>query len=1364
MRCQSCNYAELGSKVGSAPFSVRYRDGRAHRLGRGFLGFGTVLTIEDNLNAGRAEVYDNVTADPMFNTYPFAGSLVRSWSWVPEVAGPWSKIAFTYTDWTLEKRDVFPAGLGLTYFTIPIKTHTRKSEDFDLPVGDTLTLLAFVAEHAANPAGELLDTTEEVTSYDDYGNVFGEARATVDVDDFRTVERKVTPDENTWLLGDVTNEKSCSTSLGVTKCQTTSRSYNALGEADTEDRGDPGDVSTTRKTVFTRDEFGNLTLVTADDEFGNHRSACITYEKEGIFPYAFSRAVGQVSRLAFDAGLGVPTALKDANGLTTIWQHDAFGRTTKETGPDNVATELAFRRLKTGGPQNVWWAQYIDTTIAGHYRGREEFDSRGRPVRSWVNGPQVEAQNDGSPNKFLSPEYEVETTYDLLGRVAQRSRPWMTTDPTSQHLYTKYTYDTLGRTLSVTSPWSYKTTYDYSGNTVVTTMPAAGTMLATSSTTEVDPLGRTIEVTDGKSGTTTTTYGPFGAPRAVESPAGLFFTDRDAYGRVITEVDPDRGTTTIDYNGFDEQRRIVDAASRQVTYFYDGLGRRVERRDNGVLSTTWHYDDPLKGYGRLADVTNPGGAKKSYTYDVKGRVSSVALLLAGETFTSSYQYDAAGNVDTVEYPQGPGGAPFRIKNEYDLFDNLTGVRDDLDASHPYYWRLSRVNGVGQTSREIFGNNEINQGHALYTERDYSPEMGAMLAIRTKAGAVSVQDLTYTYDPRLNLTARVDGLQQGVNGPKSERFAYDELDRLTSSYINVACSPAGSCPNSQVLTYGADGNIATKSDVAGGAKYAYDILNGHPHAVASIGSLAYGYDTVGNQISRPGLSIDYTPFDLPKKYTPTSGLPTTFDYDGDQTRIRKTTPDDETVYAGAYERVTHFGMQASPTEHRYYISSDERVVALVTRTTQDTTTAYLHVDHLGSTDVITGGTGIALGQVKERRSYDAFGAKRDPVWGTAGPGSGAAKTTLGFTGHESEGELGLVNMKGRIYDPKVGRFLTTDPLVSHPGFSQSWNPYSYVLNNPLNLVDPSGFGDEPQGGPPPPPIDEHADPTVQEYFNNPEVRAILDSGCIGAECNRKLGSGAAAQTATAVVVNQDADKPVGDFEPPPDEPARSGWADGVSGFLDGLALGAVPFAGVGAEIGMSAGLFEKGNRNTRIGRSVGEMIGGFASALGGVGLGAGGGLATVTVGGAIVGGPALIGAGILIANGSASVLVGAHGLMAALMSKGSGPAARAPASSFPRSSLRGVSTKWLQRNKPSGWREVPSNNGQGWKWLDENGTERLRFTRPNGSNPSASQWSRQANGYFRWQNEAGEFLDIDGGVVSKLNPLFDELTHIMYEGL
>jgi hypothetical protein len=50
------------------------------------------------------------------------------------------------------------------------------------------------------------------------------------------------------------------------------------------------------------------------------------------------------------------------------------------------------------------------------------------------------------------------------------------------------------------------------------------------------------------------------------------------------------------------------------------------------------------------------------------------------------------------------------------------------------------------------------------------------------------------------------------------------------------------------------------------------------------------------------------------------------------------------------------------------------------------------------------------------------------------------------------------MNGRIYDPLLGRFLSADLMVPHPGNLQSYNRYSYVGNNPLSLVDPSGFED------------------------------------------------------------------------------------------------------------------------------------------------------------------------------------------------------------------------------------------------------------------------------------------------------------------
>ena len=63
---------------------------------------------------------------------------------------------------------------------------------------------------------------------------------------------------------------------------------------------------------------------------------------------------------------------------------------------------------------------------------------------------------------------------------------------------------------------------------------------------------------------------------------------------------------------------------------------------------------------------------------------------------------------------------------------------------------------------------------------------------------------------------------------------------------------------------------------------------------------------------------------------------------------------------------------------------------------------------------------------------------------------------GLTGHEALDKTGITHMNGRLYDPAIGRFLNADPFVQSPGFSQSHNRYSYVMNSPTGFTDPSGY--------------------------------------------------------------------------------------------------------------------------------------------------------------------------------------------------------------------------------------------------------------------------------------------------------------------
>ncbi|MEZ7276422.1 RHS repeat domain-containing protein [Pseudoalteromonas sp. 68 DY56-GL68] len=68
----------------------------------------------------------------------------------------------------------------------------------------------------------------------------------------------------------------------------------------------------------------------------------------------------------------------------------------------------------------------------------------------------------------------------------------------------------------------------------------------------------------------------------------------------------------------------------------------------------------------------------------------------------------------------------------------------------------------------------------------------------------------------------------------------------------------------------------------------------------------------------------------------------------------------------------------------------------------------------------------------------------------------AKTRRGFTDHEHLDDIELIHMNGRVYDYNLGRFMSVDPVIQSPTNSQSINPYSYIMNNPLSGIDPTGY--------------------------------------------------------------------------------------------------------------------------------------------------------------------------------------------------------------------------------------------------------------------------------------------------------------------
>jgi RHS repeat-associated protein len=118
--------------------------------------------------------------------------------------------------------------------------------------------------------------------------------------------------------------------------------------------------------------------------------------------------------------------------------------------------------------------------------------------------------------------------------------------------------------------------------------------------------------------------------------------------------------------------------------------------------------------------------------------------------------------------------------------------------------------------------------------------------------------------------------------------------------------------------------------------------------------------------------------------------------------------------------------------------------------------YEFADMLGSTRVVTDSTGNTCFDA----DYYPYGQKMDHT-STCAP-------TSRFTGYEYDVETGNYYAFFRYYSPRLGRFMTADPLGGSMGNPQSLNRYSYVVNNPANFVDPLGLKnimdyDELQGG-------------------------------------------------------------------------------------------------------------------------------------------------------------------------------------------------------------------------------------------------------------------------------------------------------------
>lgn len=299
---------------------------------------------------------------------------------------------------------------------------------------------------------------------------------------------------------------------------------------------------------------------------------------------------------------------------------------------------------------------------------------------------------------------------------------------------------------------------------------------------------------------------------------------------------------------------------------------------------------------------------------------------------------------------------------------------------------------------------------------------------------------------------------GVPGTQGHRtYGYDPVSRLTRA-------GGGAAAPTYEYEYDAYGNRAA---------YSLNQQRVSVPVVAATNRLSDAtYDTVGNQLARGATAATFDGF----------GMMTSYRFDGVNAETFVYTANDERIgvlrgtewtwsLRGPGGRVLRqYRSSAANTNAPWIWLEDfvhrgslplgsERVPAEGGR-------RHYHLDHLGSPRLVTSGTGSVISE----HDFLPFGEEKTPVDQQLARGFDREQPHR-YTGHERDFDTAAPNatsayvdyMHARYYTARTGRFLSVDPGRADLKKPQSWNRYSYTLNNPINNTDPDGRETNPVTG-------------------------------------------------------------------------------------------------------------------------------------------------------------------------------------------------------------------------------------------------------------------------------------------------------------
>lgn len=1149
-----------GAHSGYRERHYSYEDPRVDRRGRGFLGFGVVHEWDPDRPAETITTYDHQTN--IDGIYPYAGLPSTVTHVVPIVSptvppGPRpSGTAAARVTMVETRHQIRRLHANRTYFTYPEQWTSVEWEEGG-------TILQAEERVALDSDRKVLRERMGTAVVDDYANILSEVSQTLG-GVRETIERSYEYRVNDWLIAlPATVQYSFGAAAGPQpEAQFTRFEHDSLGRLVTT-IVEPDHPNTMRlRTTYTLDADGLPSVITQEGANAPTRTASIHFDSaERIFVDRVGNILGHYRYFLHHPAHGVVVLETDPNQVETLHWYDGFGRPRGSQRQGDAAVKISYQaddRDVPGHPDGVI-VQVEESTGA---EGAMYFDRIGRLVEKAHKG-------------FNTQWIHERVWFDGLGRVGAAYRPGISAPATAR---TTYRYDSLDRIVEVVTPDSASTRYAHKPFRTEMWDPKNNY-----STIDRDVDGRIVErmervgVDDVK---TSYSYGPFNRVETVTDDVGNVTTiEYDKLGRRTLLDDPDKGVTLFGYDGFGDLIVETDALG-DTTYARDVLGRVTGKADNDGF-TEFVWDQGTQALGKLSQSKSPDSTMVGHTYDTYGRPKETAWTIAGDTYKVTTFYDAMGRQEELHYPEVPGRDRFAVRYGYNAAGYLAQVEDIAwaGAEPRILWAVE-----SRSVDDLVERSSVGTG-AIATERMYDPVTGRLAFLQTLSGSAQLM-LEYGYDANGNVERRVD-----VVASRIELFGYDALDRLKDWWLET-----GSAYRHTTFSYDTIGNLQ-KTRVNGVLQEFNEYgATGQPHAVTSTLQGTYGYDGRGRQTSGGGREIWYTNFDLPRTITKGTVV-TTFDYDAHGRRVRKSGQDETTVYVGGlYER----RQSGTDVSHVFYVRSEIGPVAQITLDggTLEERFRYVQTDMLGSVGVVSDETGAEV----ERVFFEPFGRRTDVDGQPLSGGSSDVK--VGFTGHRHDDELGLIDMNGRVYDPALKRFLTPDPFVSDPLSSQAYSRYSYVLNNPLTYIDPTGFQHrELQPLPPSPPSQPQ-----------PDRAGAGGPGMIGVKVPFDLNRDSIDKKPPKQETSDgDGHVPVTGPKGPATEspgtapngpggsaPQAPGITDsnpivqGIGGFVAGAAVGYVPFGSVVADLLIGKGVLSKGTPAARNGYAFGKIVGGMAS--------------------------------------------------------------------------------------------------------------------------------------------------------------------------